>query len=99
MPEPEHRACEIQLRAERKASELLRDMEKAKGGGDQKSEHRSSPLRGDRPTFRDLGISYQQSSDWQKVADVPEEQFEAALARRAQGGTSLTDFSGRDPKT
>jgi hypothetical protein len=30
--------------------------------------------------FADLGISKDQSSRWQQLADVPEDQFEAALA-------------------
>jgi hypothetical protein len=38
------------------------------GRGDQKSESRR-PI----PKLADLGISLQQSSDWQKLADVPQE--------------------------
>jgi hypothetical protein len=56
--EAERQACEIRLRAERKAGEILQKREKAKGGGDQKSDHRSTEPTGDRPTtLRDLSIT------------------------------------------
>jgi hypothetical protein len=104
------RACEIRLRAERKAGDLLRDTEKAKGGRPeicqkcrvnaarfkycgyppgicpQKTGQTTRPVSGN-PTLNDLGISKQQSSDWQKLAGVPQEQFEGALcsAERKSG--------------
>ena len=72
--EAERQCCEIRLRAERKAGQLLTKMEKAKGGNP------SYVPRGSQKTLFDLGITYDQSSQWQKLADVPEPEFEAVLA-------------------
>lgn len=80
--EAERQACEIRLRAERKAGQLLREMEKAKGGNP------SLTPRGSAKTLGDLGITYDQSSNWQKLADVPDEQFETALAGEAKPTTN-----------
>jgi hypothetical protein len=41
--------------AERRAGELLRDMEKNKGVSERKSDHRSIGATGDKPTLSDLG--------------------------------------------
>jgi hypothetical protein len=68
------RATEIQRRPERKTGELL-DEEKL-NGGDRKSLSSDSRVK-----LGDLGISYDQSSDWQKLADVPEAEFEDAMAQ------------------
>jgi len=77
--EAERRACEIRLRAERKAGQLLSQMEKAKGAA-QPGIGRSGGTRSDGPTaLRDLGVTKQQSSDWQKLGRVPQEQFEQSL--------------------
>lgn len=84
--ELERKACEIRLRAERKGGRLLAEREKAKGG---------QPYQSDRPTgsyttqtLSDLGISKQQSSDWQKLAAIPDEDFEVALATAEHPTTS-----------
>ena len=69
------RACEIRLRAERKAGQLLATMEKNRGG--RPSENPSDDTR----SLGDLGISYDQSSRWQALGRVPEADFEAALGR------------------
>ena len=71
--EAERQACEIRLRAERKWGQL-RDSEVAPQG---------RPKTSDDARFRtlaDLGVSPDQSSDWQKLADIPDDEFEAALA-------------------
>lgn len=81
--EAERQACEIRLRAERKCGQLLADMEKAKGSaqpgigrrGMQSSDVTALPQQ----TLTGLGISKQQSSDWQKLAAVPDADFEVAL--------------------
>lgn len=70
----ERRACDIRLRAERKAGQILRNMEKAKGGKPNR--------RGDRSgnkTLKQLGVSKDQSKRWQKLAEVPADVFETAL--------------------
>ncbi len=69
-------ATEIKVRAERRAGELLAGMkingERAQQGGDRSKSHDT--------TLLDLGVSRDQSSRWQKLAAVPEEQFEQAAA-------------------
>jgi hypothetical protein len=67
-------ACEIRLRAERKAGRLLKEMQKAKSGGDQKSDHRSQRATSDQSTLAELGIS--------KPASVAVAQPDAGLAWR-----------------
>ena len=87
--ENEYRACEIRLRAERKAGELLRDMEKAKAtGSNQYGKVERSSDSTDPKTLEQLGISKYQSSQWQQLADVPEDEFEAAVTSREQKPTT-----------
>lgn len=102
--EAERRACEIRLRAERKAGELLRDMEKARGAtepGTNRGTTRSRDTTASTTTLRDLGISKQQSSDWQRLAAVPEDDFEAALSDRNKKPTTagiIRDATLADPE-
>lgn len=81
--EAERRACEIRLRAERKAGELLREMEKAKGARGNPGGRGAPVVRSHgetAQTLSNLGISKTQSSRWQQLAAIPEDVFEAALA-------------------
>jgi len=88
--EAERQACEIRLRAERKCGLLLRDREKAKGGAQPGVGRKGAAgMQSDGPTaLSDLGISKQQSSDWQKLADVPDDAFEAILTTPGQKPTT-----------
>lgn len=97
--EAERRACEIRLRAERKAGALLATLEKAKGGGDIRlpKEHRSHDTTSAR-TLSDLGISKDQSSRWQQLATVPEDEFEAALAAIDKPTTNGIIGAANQPK-
>jgi len=82
-------ACEIRLRAERKAGELLKVMEakgeRQKRGGDRKGKSKSPA-----GTLKDLGISGKQSSKWQRLASVPEKDFEAALSAIKKPSTTAS---------
>ena len=81
----ERLACEIRLRAERKAGQLLKQMQKAKAGRPTKNRSKRST---DFPTLAELGVTKDQSSQWQKLADVPDKQFAAALADRTAKPTT-----------
>jgi hypothetical protein len=78
--EAERRACEIRLRSERKAGALLKAMAKAKGAAQPGIGRAGGTPSGGPRTLSELGVSYDQASQWQKLADVPEEQFEQALS-------------------
>jgi hypothetical protein len=77
--EAEAQAAKVRLRAERRAGELLKEMAKSgerKGwGGDRRSKSGAPTLK----TLTDIGISRDQSSQWQQLADVPEEDFEKEM--------------------
>jgi hypothetical protein len=92
--EAEQKACEIRLRAERRCGQLLREMEKAKGARGNPGGQGAPIVRSHDDTAQgetklsDLGISKQQSSDWQKMAAIPDNDFEVALA--VAGGKPTT---------
>ena len=63
-------ASEIKLNAERKAGEMLREMDKQKPGEYQRS-HDATVA----PSLEDLGITKSTSSRWQAEAKVPKDKF------------------------
>jgi len=74
--EAEQQCREIRLRAERRTGELIRQQQQAgelaTAGGDPLSRDTTMAP----PTLSDIGISRDQSSKWQQLADIPDETFE-----------------------
>lgn len=78
-------AAEIKLRAERKAGELLREMEMPKGGRPKKNSTHDGCSLLDR-----LGIDDHQSSRWQEEATVDEDVFTDWLSEVKDKGDEVT---------
>ncbi|MFZ3216898.1 MAG: hypothetical protein WA192_12635 [Candidatus Acidiferrales bacterium] len=85
----EMRAMEVRMRAERRAGQLLKEKserdEMAKGargnpGGRGAAIVRSSEITA-QETLADLGISKQQSSNWQKLAAIDDTTFESRFGK------------------
>ena len=74
-------ATEIKVRAERRAGELLHETGLLEG----RPKKASTDTR-----LSDLGISYDQSSRWQKLAAIPEDRFEQAVAAAKETAREVT---------
>ena len=62
-------------------------MEKAKGAqGSGSNQHQVRSHDTTAPTLSDLGVSKDQSSHWQQLAGVPDDEFEAGLDTAAAMG-------------
>ncbi|MBR0941018.1 hypothetical protein [Bradyrhizobium liaoningense] len=86
--EAERQACEIRLRAERKAGELSRDLEKSKGGRPPETRATMDRVSTKAEQLHAAGVTPRQAKQWEKLAAVPDEQFETALADRTQMPTT-----------
>ena len=71
-------ATEIKVRAERRCGELLTETEKRNGGHAMKA--RSHDATEVPPSLADIGLTKDQSSRYQRLAAMPEEHFETAIA-------------------
>ena len=79
----EYYAAEIRVRAERRAGELLKDTNSRAKPGQYQQE---SSL----PTLDDMSITKDQSSQWQRLASVPEETFEKKIAEAKDSDEPLS---------
>jgi hypothetical protein len=79
--EAERQACEIRLRAERRAGVLSKQIEHSNPGSRKKG---LAPTRGTKSkALRDAGISKKQAERWEKLAEVPDEIFEHEVKDKA----------------
>jgi DNA repair exonuclease SbcCD ATPase subunit len=79
--EAERRACEIRLRAERKAGAISAKLEKAQGFA-KHSRHRGENVATKTNQLEKAGVSEKQARQWEKLAAVPQRDFDAALNDR-----------------
>jgi hypothetical protein len=86
-------ATEIKVRAERRTGELLRETAKHPGfpGPGRGKKTPSSCGEGVLPPkLKELGISHDQSSDWQQLAEIPAPEFERRIAEAKHDPASMT---------
>ena len=79
---------EIKVRAERRAGQMLAEMPKATGTLKNVNLSRSHDSTATK--LSDLGITKNESSRWQKLANVTEEQFEHAIAAAKEVAGEVT---------
>src|SRR5262249_37772564 len=95
-------ATEIRMRTERRAGELLAEMEKNKGSRGQgrpaKGGSTKRPPNDDAPKLADLGVTKTQSSRWQRFAALDLETFESRIAAARKKASSGLDIIHREIK-
>ena len=95
----QNQACEIRLRAERRAGQLLIEMEKnpgTRGEGRPRKDgtkiRRSANTTANRPKLEEIGVTKDQSSKWQRLALLTSEStFERALVQAREKNGELTN--------
>lgn len=92
------KATELRMRAERRAGELLHEMQKNKGAREQGVGRRgkNAVAASDRvPKLSDLGVSKTQSSRWQKLAEIEQDEFEQKVDRATEQAIVSIDRGAR----
>jgi hypothetical protein len=96
--EAERQCREIRLRAERRADELSKKIEKAPAarGNQYKEANPHNAEQAKASVLENIGISTQQASEWERLAAMPEDEFEASLRTRgASARTIINDYEAR----
>jgi protein gp37 len=91
-------AAEFIIRAQRKLGQMMEAARKAgalaKGGGDQRSDHRGVKSPGDPPTLADQGVDKDLAKSARKLSKLSDEEFDEGLAEWHQsingGGGRIT---------
>lgn len=83
-------ATEIKVRAERRAGQMLAEMPKQDGGHAAKAKARSHDVTEVPKTLAEIGITKNESSRWQKLAAVSDQQFEHAVAAAKEVAGEVT---------
>jgi len=78
--------AEIKIRAERRACEILSEMDKHKGGRPKNHSHDDNGI----PRLSDLGIDGNKSSRWQRISEIPEDSFEDYIQTTKSREVELT---------
>lgn len=101
--EAETKACEIRLRAERRAGQMIATMEKAKGAQGNPNGQGAPIVRSRdgsaQKTLKDHGISHNQSSRWQKLAAIPDDDFEKTFAKPEKKPSTTGIIAAHQQKT
>lgn len=89
--EAANHASEIKLRAERKAGDLLRQLERSKGGQPTHSSMERVEKSEYREVLEEQAIPTTTAHRWQQIASVPETKFEEHIAATRDAGKELTE--------
>ncbi len=75
----ERLAVEIRIRAERKAGQLMKVMDKSKGGRPENSVQHEPSLSEFFQAKQKSNISDSKAKRWQKLAEIPDKEFEESV--------------------